>query len=106
MGSCCYRRELTDDRSLLKDERKRPQVVNAPKKSARAAMIKIADKTSNLRAIANSPPVDWSVERKRAYAAQAAEVFAGLPAVPEDLHWGFLVAHGAVAGDGSEEASR
>jgi GTP diphosphokinase / guanosine-3',5'-bis(diphosphate) 3'-diphosphatase len=59
--------EVTDDKSLPKAERKRLQVVNAPKKSARAQHIKLADKISNLRAILNSPPVDWTDQRKAEY---------------------------------------
>ena len=42
--------EVTDDKSLPKAERKRKQVENALKKSPEAKLIKLADKTSNLRA--------------------------------------------------------
>lgn len=66
--------EVTDDKSLPKDERKRLQVVNAPHKSPRAAMLKLADKTSNLRAIAQSPPADWSASRRLDYVAWARQV--------------------------------
>jgi hypothetical protein len=47
--------------------RKRKQVESAPKKSREAKLIKLADKTSNVRAVANSPAPDWSVERRREY---------------------------------------
>ena len=50
--------EVTDDKSLPKAERKRLQVLHAPHKSARAKQLKLADKTSNLRALASSPPSD------------------------------------------------
>ena len=70
--------ELTDDKSLPKAERKRLQIVNAPKKSARAQMIKIADKISNLRSIMASPPLDWDYRRKKEYFAWAKEVVDGL----------------------------
>jgi len=53
--------EVTDDKSLPKAERKRKQVENALKKSPEAKLIKLADKTSNLRAVANSPAAGWSV---------------------------------------------
>src|SRR3954464_4314819 len=43
--------EVTDDKSLPKQERKRLQAEHAPKKSDRAKLIKLADKTSNLRAV-------------------------------------------------------
>jgi (p)ppGpp synthase/HD superfamily hydrolase len=69
--------EVTDDKSLKKAERKRLQVETAPSKSARARLIKIADKTSNLRAIALSPPAGWDYERRREYVRWAEEVVAG-----------------------------
>ncbi len=51
--------EVTDDKSLPKAERKRLQVEKAPHKSPRAKLLKLADKISNLRALAESPPADW-----------------------------------------------
>jgi (p)ppGpp synthase/HD superfamily hydrolase len=68
--------EVTDDKSLPKAERKRLQVETAGHKSREARLIKLADKTSNLRAIANSPPPDWSVERRLDYVRWASEVVA------------------------------
>jgi hypothetical protein len=76
-------RELTDDKSLEKAERKRMQVVNAPHKSSSAALVKLCDKTSNLRAIANSPPKDWDYERRSAYVQWAITVVNALPHKPE-----------------------
>jgi (p)ppGpp synthase/HD superfamily hydrolase len=70
-------RDVTDDKTLLKAERKRLQVELAPHKSDRAKMLKIADKTSNLRAIAVSPPSGWDEQRKRDYFAWALAVVAG-----------------------------
>src|SRR5277367_5881524 len=43
--------EVTDDKTLEKGERKKRQVENAHKKSDRAKVLKLADKTSNLRAL-------------------------------------------------------
>jgi GTP diphosphokinase / guanosine-3',5'-bis(diphosphate) 3'-diphosphatase len=71
--------EVTDDKSLPKAERKRLQILNAPHKSVRAAMIKLADTISNLRAILSSPPTDWNIERKREYFELARKVVDGLP---------------------------
>jgi (p)ppGpp synthase/HD superfamily hydrolase len=48
-------KEVTDDKSLDKATRKRLQAEQASKKSEAAKMIKLADKTSNLRAIAFAP---------------------------------------------------
>jgi (p)ppGpp synthase/HD superfamily hydrolase len=72
--------EVTDDKSLPKQERKRLQVENAPKKSVRAQMIKLADKISNLRSILSSPPADWDFARKREYFNWARRVVNGLTA--------------------------
>lgn len=70
--------EVTDDKSLPKDERKRRQVENAGKRSREAKLIKLADKTSNLRTIASSPAADWSVERRFEYVTWAKAVVTGL----------------------------
>ena len=70
--------EVSDNKSLPKAERKRLQVEHAPHKSSEAKLIKLADKTSNLRAVANSPAADWSVERRLDYISWAKEVVAGL----------------------------
>ena len=69
--------EVTDDRTLPKAERKRLQVETAPHKSARARMIKLADKTSNLHSMIASPPKDWSSQRRREYIEWAERVAAG-----------------------------
>jgi (p)ppGpp synthase/HD superfamily hydrolase len=72
--------EVTDDKSLPKKERKRLQVENAPKKSARAQVIKLADKISNVQAMISSPPADWDSQRRKEYVEWAARVVAGLSA--------------------------
>jgi len=77
--------ELTDDKSLLKAERKRLQVERAPHKSAGAQAIKAADKISNLRGILASPPAAWSEQQKREYFDFAHAVVAGLGHAPESL---------------------
>ncbi|MGH6853427.1 MAG: HD domain-containing protein, partial [Methylocella sp.] len=76
--------EVTDNKLEPKQVRKHRQVENAPRKSPGASVIKLADKTSNLRAIANSPP-PWDPERKRAYIEWAMAVVAGLPYKPPQL---------------------
>ncbi len=68
---------VTDDKSLPKEERKRLQIVNTPKKAARVKLLKIADKTSNLRSMAASPPANWSDARRREYVQWARDVVAG-----------------------------
>jgi (p)ppGpp synthase/HD superfamily hydrolase len=70
--------EVTDDKSLPKADRKRKQIEAAAGKTPRAKMLKLADKTSNLRAIAVSPPADWSVKRRIEYVQWARKVANGL----------------------------
>lgn len=69
--------EVSDNKSQPKAERKRLQIERTPGKSPRARMLKIADKTSNIRAILNSPPADWSWQRKVEYLEWARAVVAG-----------------------------
>lgn len=66
--------EVTDDKSLPKEERKRLQVASANSKSDAAKLVKLADKISNLRDIAAAPPADWPVERREAYFHWAKDV--------------------------------
>jgi GTP diphosphokinase / guanosine-3',5'-bis(diphosphate) 3'-diphosphatase len=70
--------EVTDDKSLEKSTRKRLQVEHAAANSDRAKIIKLADKTSNLRSLTKSPPDDWSLQRRREYLDWALEVATGL----------------------------
>jgi len=84
-GAAALVEEVTDDKSLPKQERKCLQVENAPKKSRRAKILKLADKTSNLRALAASAPPNWSVKRRLEYVTWAREVAAGLTGVSEWL---------------------
>ena len=70
-------RDVTDDKTLPKTERKRLQVEDTPHKSDRVKMLKIADKTANLRSLAVSPPSGWDRQRIRDYYAWATAVVAG-----------------------------
>jgi ADP-ribosylglycohydrolase len=73
--------EVTDDKTLEKGERKKRQVESAHKKSDRAKVLKLADKTSNLRALVSSPAPDWSVLRRLEYIKWARTVADGLRGV-------------------------
>ncbi|MGE0627882.1 MAG: HD domain-containing protein [Hyphomicrobiaceae bacterium] len=77
--------EITDDKSLKKAERKRLQIENAPQKSRQARLLKIADKTSNLRALAISPPAGWDAARREEYVAWAEAVVAGCRGLNTEL---------------------
>jgi guanosine-3',5'-bis(diphosphate) 3'-pyrophosphohydrolase len=77
--------ECTDDKNLEKLERKRLQVVNAGHKSPDAKMIKISDKTCNLRSILSDPPRGWSLNRQKEYFLWAQQVVSGLLGVNQAL---------------------
>jgi GTP diphosphokinase / guanosine-3',5'-bis(diphosphate) 3'-diphosphatase len=77
--------EVTDDKGIPKAERKLRQIETAATKSPRAKILKLADKTSNLRAIAASPPPDWSVKRRIEYVLWARDVAKGLRGVNQRL---------------------
>lgn len=64
---CGIVREVSDDKSLSKAERKQMQIDKAPYKSVGAKAIKIADKLANLGDLKANPPVDWSAERCEEY---------------------------------------
>lgn len=77
--------EVTDDKSLPKQERKRLQVESAPHKSPGAKLIKLADKACNVRDIVAMPPETWSLERRRDYLLWTEKVVAGLRGVNPGL---------------------
>jgi guanosine-3',5'-bis(diphosphate) 3'-pyrophosphohydrolase len=65
--------ELSDDKSLPKKERKRRRVERAAMLSPRARIVKLADKTCNLRDVVHDPP-KWSLKRKQRYFDMAIEL--------------------------------
>lgn len=77
--------EVTDDKSLPKEERKQAQIMHAAIISDKAKRIKLADKICNLRDVANSPPVSWTLERRQAYFDWAKSVIDQLRGVDENL---------------------
>jgi guanosine-3',5'-bis(diphosphate) 3'-pyrophosphohydrolase len=54
--------EMTDDKSLPKEERKRLQIEHARRMSREGSLVKLADKICNLRDVAANPPLGWSVK--------------------------------------------
>lgn len=70
--------EVTDDKSLPKEERKRLQIERAPLLSEGAKLIKLADKCANLSDLTYHPPADWSESRRREYLTWARQVIAGV----------------------------
>jgi len=70
--------EVTDNKKLPKAERKQLQIKHAPKLTPRAKILKLADKISNLRSLATSPPADWPMQRGIDYVTWTTEVVQGL----------------------------
>ena len=73
--------EVSDDKSLPKLERKQRQIQHAPHVSERAKLVKLADKISNIRDVAEHPPSGWSPQRRSEYLDWAEAVVAGLRGV-------------------------
>ena len=59
--------EVTDDKSLVKAERKRLQIEDAAALSREAKLVKLADKICNVRDVADQPPAKWDLARRREY---------------------------------------
>lgn len=77
--------EVTDDKSLVKKERKRLQIKHAPSLSVKAKKLKLADKIMNVRDVTVNPPVKWSMGRIKKYLDWSEKVVAGLRGVNQKL---------------------
>jgi len=69
--------EVTDDMTLPKQERRQKQIVDAPRKSPGAKLIKIADKISNIRARILPRPSQEARDDLIDYVGWAEKVVAG-----------------------------
>jgi GTP diphosphokinase / guanosine-3',5'-bis(diphosphate) 3'-diphosphatase len=85
--------EVTDDKRLPKAERKRRQVEHAAHLSPKARAVKIADKIANLRDVADSPPVKWSLSRRQEYFDWAKQVVDNIAEPPADLYCLFMATY-------------
>ena len=81
--------EVSDDMSLAKSERKRLQIEHAADLSTRGKMLKLADKTSNVAALANDPPTNWDSAQRLEYIRWANQVIAPCRGVNQRLEAGF-----------------
>ena len=88
--------EVTDDKNLPKEERKRLQVLHAPHKSILARKLKLADKICNVYDIVNHPPSNWPIERKLNYLTWAEDILVGLKGTnpPLEEHLSQLIKQG------------
>jgi guanosine-3',5'-bis(diphosphate) 3'-pyrophosphohydrolase len=82
-------RNVTDDKSLEKAERKQLQIEHTATSSDKVKQIKIADKISNIRDITASPPKDWSLQHCADYLDWSQEVVSGCRGVNASLEQAF-----------------
>jgi guanosine-3',5'-bis(diphosphate) 3'-pyrophosphohydrolase len=85
--------EVTDDKLLPKAERKRLQVEHAGALSPEAKLVKLADKTCNLRDVAIRPPAHWDLARRREYFDWAKRVVDGVRGAHPRLEAAFDAAY-------------
>jgi guanosine-3',5'-bis(diphosphate) 3'-pyrophosphohydrolase len=77
--------ELTDDKRLHKEVRKQLQIKHAPRLSARAKVIKLADKVCNIRDVTDRPPVGWPLKRRKDYLDWTEKVVQGCRGTNQSL---------------------
>ena len=82
---CEYVLDVSDDKTLPKDERKRRQIEHAKKISKGAALIKLGDKISNVTDVINNPPEDWDINRRKEYLDWAEKVIENCPKVNDRM---------------------
>ena len=82
---CEYVLDVSDDKTLPKDERKRRQIEHAKKISKGAALIKLGDKISNVTDVINSPPEGWDINRRKEYLDWAEKVIENCPKVNDRM---------------------
>lgn len=70
--------EVTDDKSLPKEERKKQQIVHSSVTSHKAKLVKLADKLYNLRDLNRATPRGWTEDRVYEYFQWAADVVRGM----------------------------
>jgi len=86
--------EVTDDKTLSKADRKRLQVEHAARLSPEAKLVKLADKICNLRDVAERPPANWDLARRREYFDWAKQVVDGMRGAHPRLEAAFDAAYG------------
>ncbi len=84
-----YVLEVTDDKQLPKATRKQLQIDKAAHLSYGAKLIKLADKSSNVKDIAKDPPEGWHKERIIAYLDWAERVVSQLAGTHSTLETHF-----------------
>lgn len=89
-------REVTDDKSLPRAERKALQVAHAAGASHAARLVKLADKICNLRDMLAHPPAGWDLSRRIEYFEWARRVVDEVAGTHPGLERGFDIAYARV----------
>ena len=77
--------EVTDNKALKKRKRKELQIKHGPHLTRKARLVKLADKICNLRDVAERPPAQWDMDRRREYFEWAKRVVDALRGVHPKL---------------------
>ena len=85
--------EVSDDKTLEKAERKQLQIEHASALSPGARLVKLADKTCNLRDVADRPPAGWDLQRRQQYFDWARSVIDGIRGTHAALEAAFDAAY-------------
>lgn len=98
--------EVSDDGTLSEAERHRMQIETIGEKSAAARLLRLADKISGLRELAEDPPAGWDDVRRREWLQFATDVGAGCRGLNSALDLLFDQAVAAAAGSIDEIPAR
>ncbi|WP_186418943.1 HD domain-containing protein [Bosea sp. CS1GBMeth4] len=98
--------EVSDDKSLPEAERHRMQIETIGEKSEAARLLRLADKISGLRELAEDPPAGWDIARRRDWLRFATDVAAGCRGLNAALDLLFDQAAAAAAGSIDEMPAR
>jgi len=82
--------EVSDNKALPKDERKKHQIEHARELSTGAVLIKLGDKIANVTDVTTAPPAGWDLERRIKYLDWAEAVINNCPQVNQALEEHFF----------------
>lgn len=78
-------KEVTDNKQLLKADRKKIQIAHSGEMSTGGKFVKLSDKIDNTRSLLTDPPLSWTPEYIKGYSIHAYKVVEGLRGVNEGL---------------------
>jgi (p)ppGpp synthase/HD superfamily hydrolase len=104
---CALVLEVTDEPGLTKDEQRHQQIETAAQKSTKAKMLKLADKTSNLRALARAGAGQDDARDYAQWAEAVANELTGTdPRLEEQFHQALSLLRRRIEGARQRRSSR